>query len=111
MTNLELVEKYAEAWQKMDVDIIAPYLDESFKYSSFFVFETLNRSRYIEYLRGKFDAIKRDHNIPVVSVGKDRRGEPCILLHQDGNDPACITVEICNGKIVEGYMVPYSIVR
>lgn len=110
MTDIELVEKYAEAWRKLDVSIIEPFLDESFTYSSFYVFESLNKERYIEYLAGKFNTLKSNGTAPEVSTGVERTGKPCVILKQGGNDPACITVQFKNGKISEGYMIPASMV-
>lgn len=110
MTNKELVEIYAETWRKLDAKIVEPYLDESFSYSSFYVFETLDRKRYIEYLSGKFSAIKAAHSVPAVSTGIDKTGSPCVILNQGNGEPACITVRTNGDKIVEGYMIPFSIV-
>lgn len=110
MTHEELVEKYAEAWKSLDADIIAPYLDESFTYSSFYVFESLNRVKYIDYLKGKFVAIKNSNTAPEVSTGFDRSNTPCVILKQGNGDPACITVKFKGDLISEGYMIPYSIV-
>lgn|SRR5574344_588889 len=110
MTSTELVEIYAEAWRKLDAKIVEPYLDEFFKYSSFWVFETLDREKYIEYLSGKFSAIKSSNTAPAVSTGYDKTGSPCVILKQGNEAPACITVRTNCDKIVEGYMIPFSIV-
>ena len=111
MTNIEIVEKYAEAWRQLNAEIISPLLHETFTYSSFWVFESLNRERYLEYLRGKFEAIKSSNSAPKVSIGYDNLMNPCVVLQQGSNEPACITVKFKDGKIIEGYMIPHSMLR
>ena len=111
MTNLELVEIYAEAWRKLDVTILEPYLADDFKYSSFYVFDTLGKEEYLDYLKGKFTAIKASGTEPIVSLGKEGGVLPCVLLQQSGNSLAAITVKVQEGKIVVGYMIPYDLVR
>ena len=109
MTNIEIVEKYAEAWRQLNAEIISPLLDETFTYSSCWVFESLNRRRYLEYLEGKFKAIKSSNSAPKVAIGYDNLMCPCVILQQGSNEPVCITVKINEGKITEGYMIPYSL--
>lgn len=41
MTQKELAETVANAWNAMDAKIIEPYLAENFEYESFWVFETM----------------------------------------------------------------------
>ena len=52
MVKLQLVEIYPMSWRKRDVSILAPYLDDSFSYTSFWVYASLNRESYLDYLNG-----------------------------------------------------------
>ena len=111
MTDIEIVAKYAEAWEKLDQSIIEPYLDESFSYSSFWVFETLDRERYIDYLSGKFKAIRATNTAPIVSMLTTEGRSPSVVLKQGNKEPAAIVVKIKDGKLTEGYMLPLSFVQ
>ena len=65
MVKLQLVEIYAMSWRKRDVSILAPYLDDSFSYTSFWVYASLNRESYLDY----FQQIARFMN----AVGQEDR--------------------------------------
>ena len=50
-------------WQKLDVDILSPYLSDDFKYNSAWVSDTIaSKECYLDYLRGKFEAIRKSGN-------------------------------------------------
>ena len=107
MSIFELVEIYADAWRKMDVAIVEPFLADSFTYSSMWVFETLDKNGYLVYLQGKFDAIKRSGSIIEVTTGMNDMGIPSVILRQDGSFTAFITVKESEGKISEAYMLAF----
>lgn len=107
MTTEQLVEKYAEAWRQLDADIIVPYLAESFTYSSMWVFQTLDRDGYIEYLKGKFKAIRQTGGTPQVATGVNSAGIPSVILKQGDNPPAFITVKSQDGLLTEAYMLGF----
>ena len=45
---------FCKAWQTFDADLIIQHLDDGFVYDSQWVFESLNRDEYANYIRGKF---------------------------------------------------------
>lgn len=75
MVKLQLVEIYAMSWRKRDVSILAPYLDDSFSYTSFWVYASLNRESYLDYLNGKFEALAKSGSNIDVSVGTNTIGD------------------------------------
>ena len=102
----ELVEKYAEAWKALDVSIIAPYLSDEFTYGSMWVFQSLDREGYIDYLKGKFEAIESSGTKPEVKIGYSENGDTCVWLNQNGNI-AFIHVTAKEDKITEAYMMAF----
>ena len=97
MTERELVEKYCEAWNLLDADIIEPFIDEGVRYESQMVFDALlGKDAVLGHIRGKMKTIKK--NAPASNayaelafVGSQRgmtiqlamaEGRPCALLAQ-----------------------------
>ena len=65
----DLISILCQTWQKLDTDILEPFLDEKFKYNSVWVGETLNgKDEYLKYLRGKFDSFRKTDSCPVIDV-------------------------------------------
>lgn len=107
MVKLQLVEIYAMSWRKRDVSILAPYLDDSFSYTSFGVYASLNRESYLDYLNGKFEALAKSGSNIDVSVGTNTIGDYAVVLRQDGEQPIYITIKEKDGKIAEACMLPF----
>lgn len=107
MNSLQLIEIYAKAWQQRDVTILAPYLADNFSYTSVWVFESLNRNRYLEYLKGKFDAIKMSGSKVDVTVGTNTIGDNAVILRQDSAPQVYITIVDREGMIAEACMSPF----
>lgn len=106
MTEYELVEIYAKAWNRLDFELLEPFLDDDVVYESQEVLSSLNgKAAVSEYLRGKFATIRKaiwrsqvyaeiGHcgtqdgiNIQVLSAEPFR---PCILMAQ--GDPSKVLV-------------------
>ena len=100
-----ILQAYAEAFEKTDASIVEPFLKEDFHYSSFNVLEEIDsKQEYLDYLSGKFKAIRRTRAFVTVYVVHDKPN--LLLLMQDGNDPAVLNVVIENGLIVRADMMP-----
>lgn len=106
MDILDLAGQYAEAWKKLDVSIVAPYLSDDFTYGSMWVFESLDKKRYIDYLEGKFKTIAATSSRPRVDVVKSENGDICVHLDQGGNI-AFIHIKVSDDKITEAYMMSF----
>lgn len=117
MTEYELVEIYARAWNRLDFEILGPFLDDGVVYESQEVFDSLDGKKAVsDYLRGKFATIRRTrwksevyaeighcgtqdgNNIQVLSAEPFR---PCVLMAQ--GDPQKVLVLVLlnveSGKI------------
>ena len=68
----ELVAIFAQAWRTLNPELIVANLDQSFIYDSQWVFESLDYSRYIDYIRGKFHTIKRRNAGVKVEIVPDK---------------------------------------
>lgn len=106
MNTEELAGVYAEAWKKLDVSIIEPYLSEDFTYGSMWVFQTLDRKGYVDYLEGKFKAVKETDTCPQVGLARSENGDVCVHLNQGGNI-AFIHIKTKDDKITEAYMMAF----
>jgi len=111
LSQKQLVEKIALCWQQLDVDIIAPFLDKDFHYTSDAVFyEMSSRYEYINYLRAKFERLKNGSNPIGIKIGRmDGTDEFALLLHQGAyNQSLLITIKVNEGRITHMRMSEYG---
>ena len=111
LNQKELVEKIALSWNNLDVNILEPYLDKDFHYSSDAVFYEMSSSKeYIHYLRGKFEKLKDGSNPIGVQIGRMQdTGDFALLLHQGAyNQTLLITIQSQQGRIVSMRMSEYQ---
>lgn len=104
-TTEQIIEDFAAGWRTLDAELIIKHLDRSFVYDSQWVFESLDYDGYIDYIRRKFDTIKKTNSGPLVMIVPDRLSEcgKMIALKQSFHDePAFYRIKIVNGKIVKG---------
>lgn len=107
MDKQKLIELYAQAWKELNPEIIIPYLSESFSYSSFWVFSSLDCEGYKEYFRRKLQTIRESGNDLIVKIGCNQIGEPAVVLSQGEGEPTYLTIKVTDGKIVEAYLCPF----
>lgn len=94
---------YAEAWNKLDSSIVAPFLKEDFHYSSIYVFDEIkSKEEYLYYLMGKFKAIKTTGSKVVADVIPGRQ---LIKLIQDESRVAVLDVRLDEGLIARADMM------
>lgn len=111
LNQKQLVEKVALCWQNLNVDILEPFLDKDFHYSSDAVFYEMScRREYVDYLRGKFETLKRGSNPIHVQMGRmDNSDNFALLLHQGAyNQSLLLTIEAMNGRIKSMRMSEYQ---
>lgn len=105
LSAVELASKYAEAWDKKDASIVAPYLDKDFHYGSDWVFDEMpSRFEYLSYFQGKLNSIKRGSNDVKSYVGRNHQtGDVAVILVQNGVYSA-LNIQTENGRITSGCM-------
>ena len=111
LSQRQLVEKVALSWQNLDVNFLEPFLDNDFHYTSDAVFyEISSRREYVDYLRGKFETLKRGSNPIHVQMGRmDNSDNFALLLHQGAyNQSLLLTIEAMNGRIKSMRMSEYQ---
>ena len=98
----ELVAIFAQAWRTLNPELIVANLDQSFIYDSQGVFESLDYSRYIDYIRGKFHTIKRRNaGVKVEIVPDPYQGGNMLALTQ-GSSTVFYRIQVKDGKVVKG---------
>ena len=112
LSQKQLIEKVALCWQNLDGDIIEPYLDKDFHYTSDAVFyEMSSRREYMNYLRGKFERLKDGSNPIGIKIGRmDGTNDFALLLHQGAyNQSLLITIQVNEGRITYMRMSEYEV--
>lgn len=98
----ELVAIFAQAWRTLNPELIVANLDQSFIYDSQWVFESLDYSRYIDYIRGKFHTFKRSNaGVKVEIVPDPYQGGNMLALTQ-GSSTIFYRIQVKDGKVVKG---------
>lgn len=112
LSHKQLIEKTALCWQNLDADIIEPYLDKDFHYTSDAVFyEMSSRREYMNYLRGKFERLKDGSNPIGIRIGRmDGTNDFALLLHQGAyNQSLLMTIQVNESRIVHMRMSEYGV--
>ncbi len=85
--NKRITETVCQAWIKLDASLYESILSENFEYISVWVFETVKgRDSYLDYIKGKFEAIKNgDNPVSAEVVYQEAIGKYVVVLNQGGN--------------------------
>ncbi len=67
---------------------------------------SLNRQGYIDYIRGKFETIKRGKAEIVVEKGSNEIGKPAVVMTQ-GGERIYLTIDVEDGKIRRACLMPF----
>ena len=112
MTQKDLAEIVAKAWNTLDAKSIEPYLSDDYVYDSIWVFETMKgKETYMDYLIGKFDAIgKTGRKVKAEIVFQDGIDEYVVALGQDGVNDTALQIWTRAGKITHMWMRPIDLV-
>ena len=94
----------AEAWRTLNPELLIQHLAPEFQYDSMWVFESLDHDGYVDYIRGKFNTIKKSgsrltiHEVP---------GHNAIAIMLGNSEPAYYVIEIKDVKIVKGDLTAF----
>ena len=89
--NIELYKRITEtvcqAWNKLDASLFESILSVNFEYISVWVFETMKgRDRYMDYIKGKFEAIRNgDNPVSAEVIYQEAINKYVVVLNQCGN--------------------------
>lgn len=99
-----IIENFAKSWQLLDPELIISHLSKSFIYNSQWVSETLDYNEYVEYLKCKFEVLKKNGTGPKVKiVDDDLWGGEMLTLSTDSTT-AYYRIRIDGGKVYWGWL-------
>jgi hypothetical protein len=118
VSDNNMIYEVGQAWIKLNADILEPYLDKDFHYSSDFVFiEISSREEYLYYLRGKFKAFSEKYSnkikVKYGIIGQEELQKGIFIKMGDDESIPYIEVQCTNGRISamcmhESDMDPFS---
>lgn len=106
----EVAKIVCRAWNTLDVNLIEPLLCNDFEYVSVWVLQTMKgKDRYLDYLRGKFKAIKDSSSVVKAEVYyQEEIDKYIVLLNQDRTRDAALEITLNEEGIKQIWMRPPS---
>ncbi|MBQ8362153.1 MAG: hypothetical protein IJX44_09465 [Bacteroidaceae bacterium] len=98
--KLSVIKAFERAWQTLDASIVEPYLTHDFCHTSMWSFTDIeNKKEYMDYLTGKFRAI-RNGNAPVEAKIAKEGYNGIIITQKDGKEErkAILVISVKDGK-------------
>lgn len=98
---IDILTDFTEAWNTLNPELIIKHLSPKFIYDSQWVFDSLDHQEYKDYIRGKFETIRKTGNSIKVEMGYNDMEQLLIRLNQGGKIAFyCIRVE--DDMVVKG---------
>ena len=106
-TEETFTQAIVDAWNNLDAEVMEQYLADDLKYSSFWVFQTMQtKEEYLDYLRGKFERLRtigETINAKIETIN----GKKVSIIKQSSSDVVVgLSITIKDDKISEMYMMP-----
>lgn len=102
-----IVQAIVDAWNKLDTSIMEPYLADDLKYSSHWVFQTLeSKDEYLDYLNGKFERLRSIGETINANVETIEDKLVPIIKQSSSDVIVGLSITIKDGKVSEMYMMP-----
>ena len=96
----KLAAIYAETWHRLDASIVEPYLDKDFHYASDWVFDEMPcRAEYMNYFRGKLEAIRKSNSRLRVAVACIHQTNQFGLMITQGDVRCFLALKTEGGRI------------
>lgn len=97
-----ITKDFAKAWETLNADLIIKHLSPDFKYDSQWVYDSLDKKEYIEYIRGKFNTIRKSKSKIEVRIIHLSERKGIIAIRQDKGDPVFYVIQIKDKKVIKG---------
>jgi hypothetical protein len=102
-----IAQAIVDAWNNLDAEVMEQYLADDLKYSSFWVFQTMQtKEEYLDYFRGKFERLRtigETINAKIETIN----GKKVPIIKQSSSDVVVgLSITIKDDKISEMYMMP-----
>ncbi|MCM1292610.1 MAG: hypothetical protein NC111_05390 [Bacteroides sp.] len=99
--NIEILTDITEAWNTLNPELIIKHLSPKFIYDSQWSYNSLDYQGYIDYIRGKFETIRKTSSSVKAEMGSNGTGQLLIRLNQGGNI-VYYRIAIENDKVIKG---------
>ncbi len=97
-----ILTDFAKAFETLNAELIIKHLASEFQYDSQWVFASLNHDEYVDYLRGKFETMRRNEsNLKVDIVHDPWIGGKMLRLNQKG-EISFYRIRTTDGKVTKG---------
>lgn len=97
-----IIKDFYEAWRTLNSELIIKHLSDDFVYDSMWVFASLDSNGYKEYIKGKFDTLRKNGTGPAVEIVSDPYSGNEMLKLDQGGDIAYYHIEVKDGKVIKG---------
>ncbi len=98
-----IIQDFAFAWKALNAEFIIKHLADEFKYDSQWVYDSLDKDAYADYLRGKFSYLKSQGIYVPVEIVPDYRCGTQMLKIIDPDGTICYyRIEVKDGKVIKG---------
>ena len=97
-----ITKDFAKAWETLNADLIIKHLSPDFKYDSQWVYDSLDKKEYIEYIRGKFNTIRKSKSKIEVRIIHLSESKGIIAIRQDKGYPVFYVIQIKDKKVIKG---------
>lgn len=109
--NPNVPESFADvivaAWRSLDAELLDPFLSDDFRYNSAWVSESIvGKNSYMEYLRGKFETLRKSGSAPIVDTIDEFGFSKPHLWQKDLGVESILDYDQKDGKIVGMLMRP-----
>lgn len=98
------------AWNELDASLLEPILSDDFEYISVWVLETLKgKERYMEYIAGKFDALRKGDNPVTAEVVYQGYINKYVVVLNQGCEQVALEPAIEGSKLKSLWMRPLDL--
>lgn len=106
-SNKKIAEIVCQAWNELDASLFESVLNEDFEYISVWVFETMKgKDRYMDYITGKFDSIRKGNNPVTAEVIYQEVIDKYIVVLNQGGNVAALEPTIHDNMLMSLWMRP-----
>lgn len=100
--NLSVIKAFEKAWQTLDASIVEPYLVPDFHYESQWVLSAIeSKEEYMNYLTGKFNAIRNGNASVEAKIAKEGHNG-IVITQKDGEEErkAILVISVKDGMAI-----------
>ena len=98
----KILEDFKKAWNTLDAELIIKHLGASLVYDSQWVYSSLDRDGYAEYIKAKFERIKETGSVVLADIVYDAMTEGEMLRLSQNGESIYYRIKVINNKVVKG---------